>query len=96
MSLSKSKLNDYRIHAITVLTAASTAMTQIDSVAIYAGVASGLAFLFASSTYTQVFKRVDDLVDELEESGIISEDMAEDIEEAIDVVEKVVDVVDGE
>ena len=40
MSLSKSKLNDYRIHAITVLTAASTAMTQIDSVAIYAGVAS--------------------------------------------------------
>jgi len=93
MKLNKKSLNDYRLHAITLLTGASAAMSQIDSVSEYSPIAAGLAFLFSASSYTQVLDRVDDLVDELEEAGIIDEETADKIDDATDVIEDVVEAV---
>jgi|TARA_Y100000996_G_C22555921_1_gene655523 hypothetical protein len=89
MDLSKAQLNEYRLHAVTLLSAAAAGMSQVDSVATYAPVASALAFLAAASSYGQVLKRAEDLVDALEDAGIIDEDVA-------DAVEEIIDKVDGE
>ena len=91
MQLNTDALNDYRLHAITLLTGASAALSQVDSYSSYAPVAAGLACLLSASSYGQIMERVEDLVEDLEESGIISEETAEDIEEAIDAVEKLTD-----
>ena len=87
MDLSKAQLNEYRLHAVTLLSAAAAGMSQVDSVATYAPVASALAFLAAASSYGQVLKRAEDLVDALD--GIIDEEIA-------DAVEEIIDKVDGE
>jgi len=89
MDLSNAQLNEYRLHAVTVLSAAAAAMSQIDQVSIYAPVASAVAFLCAASSYGQVWKRAEGLVDALEDAGIIDEEVA-------DAVEDVIDAVDGE
>tara|TARA_Y100000389_G_C17469520_1_gene529027 strand:- start:4440 stop:4715 length:276 start_codon:yes stop_codon:yes gene_type:complete len=89
MDLSKAQLNQYRLHAVTALTAASASMSQVEQVSAYAPIASALAFLCAASSYGQVLKRAEDLVDALEDAGIIDEDIA-------DAVEDIIDAVDGE
>ena len=94
MSLSKAELNQYRLHAVTVLTGASAAMSQIDEVAQYSPFAAALAFLVASTSYAQALSRVDDVVDALEDAGVIDEDVAEAVEEVVDVIEAVSNAVD--
>jgi hypothetical protein len=89
MDLSKAQLNEYRLHAVTLLSAAAAGMSQVDSVSIYAPVASALAFFAAASSYGQVLKRAEGLVDALEDAGIIDEKVA-------DAVEDIIDKVDGE
>ena len=88
MDLSKAQLNEYRLHAVTLLSAAA-GMSQVDSVATYAPVASALAFLAAASSYGQVLKRAEDLVDAPEDAGIIDEEIADAVEEIIDKVDGV-------
>jgi len=87
MDLSKAQLNEYRLHAVTLLSAAAAAMSQIEQVVVYAPVASALAFLCAASSYGDVLKRADDLVDALEDAGIIDEDVADAVEDIIDTVD---------
>ncbi len=87
MDLTKAQLNEYRLHAVTLLSAAAAAMSQIEQAVIYAPVASALAFLCAASSYGDVLKRADDLVDVLEEAGIIDEDVADAVEDVIETVE---------
>ena len=89
LDLSKAQLNEYRLHAVTLLSAAAAGMSQVDSVATYAPVASALAFPLAIALYGQVLKRTKDLVDALEDAGIIDEEIA-------DAVEEIIDKVDGE
>ncbi len=91
MKLNKQSLNDYRLHAITLLTGASALMSQVDDVSIYSPVAAGLACLLSASSYTQILDRVDDLADALEESGVIDEETADKIDKATDIIEDVVD-----
>ena len=85
MDLSKAQLNEYRLHAVTVLSAAAAAMTQIDQVSIYAPVASACAFLCAASSYGEVWKGAEKVVDALEDAGIIDDEVADAVEEIIDV-----------
>ena len=87
MDLSKAQLNQYRLHAVTALTAASAAMSQVEQVSVYAPVASALAFLCAASSYGDVLKKAEDLVEALEDAGVIDEDIANAVEEAIDAVD---------
>ena len=87
MSLSKAKMNEYRLHAVTLLSATAAGMSQIDQFVIYAPVASAMAFLCAASSYGDVLKRADDLVDVLEEAGVIDEDVADAVEKIIDTVD---------
>jgi len=87
MDLSNAQLNEYRLHAVTILSAAAAAMSQIDEVSIYAPVASAVAFLCAASSYGQFWKRADKVVDALEDAGIIDEEIADTVEEIIDVVD---------
>jgi hypothetical protein len=91
MKLNSKALNDYRLHAITALTGASVAMTQVEQVSAYAPVAAGLAFLLSASNYADITERIDDLAEDLEEAGIISEEVADKIDKATDVVDDVVD-----
>jgi hypothetical protein len=93
MKLNKESLKDYRLHAITALTGASAALSQIDTYSQYSPVAAGLAFLLSASSYGQVMKRVDDLIENLEDAGIIDEEMADDLEKAVDTIEDVVEKV---
>ncbi len=88
MDLSKAQLNQYRLHAVTLLSAAAAAMSQLHQVDEYAPVASALAFLCAASSYGDVLKRADDLVDALEDAGVIDEDVADAVEKVIDSVDK--------
>jgi len=89
MKFNKESLNDYRLHAITLLTGASALMSQVDDISTY----SPVACLLSATSYAQILNRVDDLADALEESGVIDEEMADKIDKATDVIE---DIVDGE
>jgi len=91
MKINADALNDYRLHAITALTGASVAMTQVDQVSAYAPIAAGLAFLLSASNYADITQRIDDLAEDLEEAGIISEEVADKIDKATDIVDDVVD-----
>lgn len=91
MKINADALNDYRLHAITALTGASVAMTQVDQVSAYAPIAAGLAFLLSASNYADITERIDDLAEDLEEAGIISEEVADKIDKATDIVDDVVD-----
>ncbi len=93
MKFNKESLNDYRLHAITLLTGASALMSQVEDISTYSPVAAGLACLLSATSYAQILNRVDDLADALEESGVIDEEMADKIDKATDVIE---DIVDGE
>tara|TARA_R110001583_G_scaffold81521_3_gene217430 strand:- start:342 stop:623 length:282 start_codon:yes stop_codon:yes gene_type:complete len=93
MKLNKESLKDYRLHTITALTGASAALSQIDAYSQYSPVAAGLAFLLSASSYGQVMKRVDDLIENLEDAGIIDEEMADDLEKAVDTIEDIVEKV---
>lgn len=87
----KAELNEYRLHAVTILTGASAAMSQISDLSVYSPVAAALAFLLSASSYGGMLKRADGLVDALEDAEVIDEDIADVIEEVIDVVEAVVE-----
>jgi len=91
MAMSKAQLNEYRLHAVTILTGASAAMSQIDQMSQWSPLAAALAFFVASSSYVQAIGRIDNLVDELEDAGIIDEETADMIDEVVDAVESVVD-----
>lgn len=91
MKINADALNDYRLHAITALTGASVAMTQVDQVSAYAPIAAGLAFLLSASNYADITERIDDLAEDLEEAGIISEEVADKIDKATDIVDDVVE-----
>jgi hypothetical protein len=91
MKINADALNDYRLHAITALTGASVAMTQVDQVSAYAPIATGLAFLLSASNYADITQRIDDLAEDLEEAGIISEEVADKIDKATDIVDDVVE-----
>jgi hypothetical protein len=91
MKINSDALNDYRLHAITALTGASVAMTQVDQVSAYAPIAAGLAFLLSASNYADITQRIDDLAEDLEEAGIISEEVADKIDKATDIVDDVVE-----
>jgi hypothetical protein len=91
MKINADALNDYRLHAITALTGASVAMTQVDQVSAYAPIAAGLAFLLSASNYADITQRIDDLAEDLEEAGIISEEVADKIDKATDIVDDVVE-----
>ena len=93
MKINKDSLNDYRLHAITVLTGASVAMTQVSQVSAYAPVAAGLAFLLSASNYADITQRIDGLAEDLEEAGIISEEVADKIDKATNIVDDVVDAI---
>ena len=87
MDLSKAQLNEYRLHAVTLLSASAAAMSQIEQAVAYAPVASALAFLCAATSYSDVLKKADDLVDALEDAGIIDEDVADAVEDIIDTID---------
>ena len=96
MKLNKESLNDFRLQAITVLTAASAAMSQVEGLSAFSPVAAGVAFLFSASSFVDLTDKVDDLVDVLEDAGIIDEATADKIEEAVDKIEDVVEAVSDE
>ena len=89
MEISMETLKKYRIPAITALTAASAAMSQISEVAIYAPILTTMAFLCAATSLPDALKKVEDVVDALEDAGILDENIA-------DVIEEVIDAVDGD
>ena len=60
MAMSKALLNEYRLHAVTVLTGASAAMSQIDQMVKWSPIAAALAFFVASSSYVQPIGRIDE------------------------------------
>tara|TARA_S200002703_G_scaffold157587_2_gene165819 strand:+ start:10709 stop:10990 length:282 start_codon:yes stop_codon:yes gene_type:complete len=91
MKLNKDSLNDYRLHAITLLTGASAAVSQVDSLSVYAPVAAGLACLLSASSYSDLFEKVDDLADALADAGVIDEETADKIDEATDKIEEITD-----
>tara|TARA_R110000744_G_scaffold108463_1_gene205330 strand:- start:364 stop:651 length:288 start_codon:yes stop_codon:yes gene_type:complete len=91
MELNKESLKDYRLHAITVLTGASAALSQIEALSQYSPIAAGLAFLISASTYGQIMNRVEDLIEDLEEAGLIDEETADKLDSAAEVVEDVVE-----
>ena len=91
MALNKAELNEYRLHAVTVLTGAAAGFSQIDSLIQYSPLAAALAFLVSSSSYAQALGRVDDVVEALEEADIIDEEIADVVEEMVDVVEEIVE-----
>ena len=91
MELNKESLKDYRLHAITALTGASAALSQIESLSQYSPIAAGLAFLISASTYGQIMTRVEDLIEDLEEAGLIDEETADKLDSAAEVVEDVVE-----
>ena len=96
MSISKAELNEYRLHAVTILTGAAAGLSQIDDLAQYSPVAAALAFFVASTSYYEALRKVDDVIHILEDANIIDEDVADVVEELIDVVEAVVDAVDDD
>ena len=96
MSLNRAELNEYRLHAVTVLTATSAAMSQFDEVAQYSPVAAALAFFVAATSYAQALSRADDVVHVLEEADIIDEEVADVVEDVIDAIEAVVDVIEDD
>ena len=53
----KAELNEYRLHAVTVLTGASAAMSQISDLSIYSPVAAALAFMLSASSYKGMLKK---------------------------------------
>ena len=94
MDLSKAQLNEYRLHTVTVLTAASAAMSQIDEFSQYAPLTTTIAFLVAATSYKDALSRVDEVIDALEDADIIDEDVADAVEEVVDAVEAAVDIID--
>lgn len=94
MKLNRDSLNDYRLHAITLLTGASAAISQVDELSKFAPVAAGLACLLSVTSYGQFLEVVDDLADKLEDAGIIDEDLAEKIDNATDKVEEIAESLD--
>lgn len=96
MELNKESLKDYRLHAITALTGASAALSQIEVLSQYSPIAAGLAFLISASTYGQIMNRVEDLIEDLEEAGLIDEGTADKLESAAELVEDVVESMNKE
>jgi len=96
MSMSKAELNEYRLHAVTILTGASAGMSQIDHLAQYSPLAAAIAFLIASTTYAQALGRVDEVVDALEAADVIDEEIADAVEDVVDVIEAVTDAIDDD
>tara|TARA_R110000751_G_scaffold158516_1_gene264158 strand:- start:380 stop:700 length:321 start_codon:yes stop_codon:yes gene_type:complete len=82
---------DIRHHAISTTTLASVIMSQIDEVAIYAPVAAAVAFLFAATGYSSLLKAAETVVDALETAEVIDEDLADKVEEVIDMVEEAIE-----
>ena len=95
MDLSKASLNEYRLHAVTILTAASAAMSQIDNIAIYAPIATSLAFLAAATSYKDALIKVQGVVDSLEDAEVIDEDVANAVEDTLETVESVAENLDN-
>jgi len=91
MDLTKAQLNQYRLHAVTLLTGLAAGLSQVDELSKWSPVAAACAFLVSSSSYKEVFSRVDALVDSLEEADVIDEDIAGVVDEATDVAESLVD-----
>ena len=91
MELNKNSLNDYRLHAITLLTGASAAVSQVESLSVYAPVAAGLACLLSVTSYSDFFEKVDDLADALADAGVIDEETANKVDEATDKIEELTD-----
>jgi methyl-accepting chemotaxis protein len=94
MTLNRAELNEYRLHAVTVLTGASAGMSQIDTLAQYSPIAAALAFLIASTSYTKALRRIDDVVDALEDAGVIDEEIADAVEEVVDIIESISEATD--
>ena len=87
MNISVETLKENRIHVITVLTAASAAMSQISEVAIYAPILTAVACLCSATSLPDLLKKADDVVDALEDAGVIDEEVADAVEDIIDVVD---------
>tara|TARA_R110000824_G_scaffold60012_2_gene160743 strand:- start:3216 stop:3509 length:294 start_codon:yes stop_codon:yes gene_type:complete len=96
MNLNKESLTNYKLHAITLLTGASVGMSQISNLDQYSPIAAGLAFLLSASSYSQIINRVDDLIENLEDAGIIDEETANKLEEVADSIEGVVESINKE
>ena len=94
LDISKAEMNESRLHAVTVLTGAAAVMSQVDDVATYSPVAAALAFLLAATSYKDAFSRADRLIDALEDADVIDEDVADVVDEIVDVAEVVADAVD--
>ena len=86
---SKAELNEYRLHAVTVLTGASAAMSQITELSVYSPVAAALAFMLSATSYKGMLKRADQVVDALEKAEVIDEEIADVVDEAIDTAEAI-------
>tara|TARA_R110002020_G_scaffold21782_3_gene73858 strand:- start:689 stop:964 length:276 start_codon:yes stop_codon:yes gene_type:complete len=89
MNINVKTLKENKIHVITALTAASAAMSQISEVAIYAPILTTVACLCSAASLPDLLKKADDVVDALEDAGLIDEEVA-------DAVENVIDAVDGD
>jgi hypothetical protein len=85
----KAELNEYRLHAVTVLTGASVAMSQISELSVYSPIAAALAFMLSASSYKGMLKRADKVIDALESAEVIDEELADVVDEAIDAAEAI-------
>ncbi len=85
----KAELNEYRLHAVTVLTGASAAMSQISELSVYSPIAAALAFMLSASSYKGMLKRADKVIDALESAEVIDEELADVVDEAIDAAEAI-------
>tara|TARA_R110000751_G_scaffold154252_1_gene259221 strand:+ start:758 stop:1039 length:282 start_codon:yes stop_codon:yes gene_type:complete len=91
---SKAELNEYRLHAVTILTGASAAMSQIGELSVYSPIAAALAFMLSASSYKGMLKRADKVVNALESADVIDEEIADVVEEAIDAAEAISEVIE--
>tara|TARA_R110002020_G_scaffold205536_3_gene410196 strand:+ start:1078 stop:1359 length:282 start_codon:yes stop_codon:yes gene_type:complete len=90
----KAELNEYRLHAVTFLTGASAAMSQITELSVYSPVAAALAFMLSATSYKGMLKRADKVVDALETAEVIDEEIADVVDEAIDTAEAISEAVE--
>ncbi len=91
---SYAELKDYQLHAVTTLTGASVAMSQISELAIYSPIAAALAFILSASSYKGMLKRADNLVDALDKAEVLDEEIADAIEEFVNGAETVAVIVE--
>ncbi len=91
---SKAELNEYRLHAVTILTGSSAAMSQISELSVYSPIAAALAFMLSASSYKGMLKRADKVVDALETAEVIDEDIADVIDEVVDAAEAISEVIE--